>query len=276
MQGIHFRIENLANGLVLDVNHSGDISNMKEGSATPLFIQPFTGNWGQVWEIHNGQIRNAQSGFNLHHGNQSADEPFACMVRPTSEAHQIWTFNSNGTIISALDGKGLTVSGNDKGSRVDLRPFNVSSPPTDCQWALVPIPAQYRIQNRANGLVLDVNHSGDISNMQEGSATPLFIQSFTGNWGQVWELHNGQIRNAQSGFNLHHGNQSADEPFACMVRPTSEKHQVWYFNANGTIISALDGKGLTVSGNDKGSRVDVRPFDVNSPPTDCQWTFVRL
>uniref|UniRef100_A0A7S1PHN5 Ricin B lectin domain-containing protein n=1 Tax=Percolomonas cosmopolitus TaxID=63605 RepID=A0A7S1PHN5_9EUKA len=271
-----YRIQNTANGLFLDINYNGNPHQMPEGSNTPLCIRPQSNNWTQVWEVHHGQIRNATSGYNLHHGNQNPNSPFACMVRPTTERHQIWQFQGK-AIISALDGKGLTVEGNHSGARVDVRPFNANSPPSDCCWTLVPINVQFKIRNKANGLVLDVNHSGPISNMQGGSNTPLFIQNWSGNWGQVWEVdQQGHIKNASSGFNLHHGNQNPSSPFACMVRPTDEKHQIWELRYNGAIVSALDGKGLTVSGNDKGSRVDVRPFNINSPPSDCQWRFVKL
>eukprot|EP00818_Percolomonas_sp_WS_P006247 CAMPEP_0117444786 /NCGR_PEP_ID=MMETSP0759-20121206/5436_1 /TAXON_ID=63605 /ORGANISM="Percolomonas cosmopolitus, Strain WS" /LENGTH=146 /DNA_ID=CAMNT_0005236895 /DNA_START=32 /DNA_END=469 /DNA_ORIENTATION=- len=137
------------------------------------------------------------------------------------------------------------------------------------------MPTQYRITNVANGLCLDINHSGEMENMQEGSATSLFIQPFSGNWGQVWEVKNGHIKNAASGFRIHHGNQDANAPFACMVKPTDEKHQVWKKQGE-CLMCELDGKGLTVAGNDAGSRVEIRPFDASSPPTDCRWKLEKI
>lgn len=136
-------------------------------------------------------------------------------------------------------------------------------------------PKVYRIQNLANNLFVEVAFDGEFKNLQSGSNSTLVINPASNSWRQRFLYDGTHLVNEASGFRIHHGNQDVKEPFSCMVNPTEENHQKWEFK-NSCFISELDGKGLTVTANDAGSQVVIRPFDVENPPSDCKWQLVEI
>lgn len=136
-------------------------------------------------------------------------------------------------------------------------------------------PILYRIQNLANNLVIEINHEGEESkDVVSGSETNLIIKPVSDSWKQQFFYDGQYLFNEASGLRIHHGNQSST-PFACMVKPSDEKHQIWILK-NGCLINELDGKGLTIASNEEGGQVDIRSFDIEDPPTDCKWQLIEV
>lgn len=131
------RIKNKLNNLFIQIKFTGDPQNLPS-ITTSLVIMPENNLWNQIFLWNGSTFLNVESNKRLHHGNQNSKAPFACMVEPTEELHQKWKY-LDGIILSELDSKGLTISGNRPGSRLDIRDFNIEAPPKDCTWEIIPV-----------------------------------------------------------------------------------------------------------------------------------------
>eukprot|EP00818_Percolomonas_sp_WS_P009527 CAMPEP_0117443546 /NCGR_PEP_ID=MMETSP0759-20121206/4749_1 /TAXON_ID=63605 /ORGANISM="Percolomonas cosmopolitus, Strain WS" /LENGTH=580 /DNA_ID=CAMNT_0005235521 /DNA_START=38 /DNA_END=1780 /DNA_ORIENTATION=+ len=129
-----------------------------------------------------------------------------------------------------------------------------------------------RVKNSSNNLFIEIDFAGSPEEMPKDGSVRLVVQPEKDSWTQLFTMDNGFITNVATGLRLTHGAQ--ENPFAVLLPAAdNDKKQEWTMEGN-CLISAHDQLGLTIAAQEAGSQVDIRPFDVSAPPTDCNWDFV--
>lgn len=246
--------------LTIDLKQNNFNNLANGGSHVPIRLGKLDKNhWGQIWEVVNHtHIKNPRTQFHLHHGNQSP-APFACLVRPSDERHQMWDLSGN-SIKSNLDNKVLYVKSFNIGALVELR----NSEKNQFEFfEFIPIKPKFRIIERRSRLAIEI-HNKD-NKIESGSNSYLKLEIPRDTPYQLWKYdpYNMKFINPKSKMCLHHGNQNHANAFPCVVSPSLEPHQQWNL-FDGKIISALDGKILSVDKPNHGAKLYMRHVVLNN------------
>eukprot|EP00818_Percolomonas_sp_WS_P003246 CAMPEP_0117449456 /NCGR_PEP_ID=MMETSP0759-20121206/7955_1 /TAXON_ID=63605 /ORGANISM="Percolomonas cosmopolitus, Strain WS" /LENGTH=797 /DNA_ID=CAMNT_0005241933 /DNA_START=119 /DNA_END=2512 /DNA_ORIENTATION=- len=129
-----------------------------------------------------------------------------------------------------------------------------------------------RIQNQSNQLFIEIDFAGAPEEMPKDGSIRLIVQTEKDSWTQRFTMENGFITNLATGLRVSHGAQ--ENAFAVMLPPAeNDNKQVWSKEGQ-CLISAHDKLGLTTAADEPGAQLDIRPFDVSNPPSDCNWGIV--
>eukprot|EP00818_Percolomonas_sp_WS_P009480 CAMPEP_0117437912 /NCGR_PEP_ID=MMETSP0759-20121206/1776_1 /TAXON_ID=63605 /ORGANISM="Percolomonas cosmopolitus, Strain WS" /LENGTH=579 /DNA_ID=CAMNT_0005229575 /DNA_START=204 /DNA_END=1943 /DNA_ORIENTATION=+ len=133
-----------------------------------------------------------------------------------------------------------------------------------------------RLQNKANNLFMEIAFDGTPEDVPKDGSIRFTIQPESDSWKQQFVMENGFITNAATGMRVVHGGQES-EPFAVLMNASDDdKKQAWVQQGTCLMSSFDQGVGLTIASNDAGAQVDVRSFDANDAPTDCNWELVAV